>query len=68
MQMKQDSFAAKLRECRKRKGLSIRKAARLLELSPSTLQRYESGIGSPSIARLSKIAIVLNLEVKYQAK
>lgn len=56
-------FPKRLRALRIKKGLSMRKAAELLGISLSMLQRYESGENSPSIERLSRFASILKVDV-----
>ena len=41
---------------REAKGLSIRRCAAMLEMSPTSVQRYEKGLTQPNLATLDKIA------------
>ncbi len=54
-------LAARLREERRRRRLSIRRLAELGGLSPTTIHQIETGRGSPSLATLQAIATVLGV-------
>ncbi len=49
-------FAERLKEIRKKRGYTLRRAAELLEISHSTLACYESGRNQPDIETLGKLA------------
>jgi len=61
--MRPSAFRGNLRSLRKARGLSLRAAARLIGVSLSTLQRYESLETSPSIERVEKIARAFNVDI-----
>ena len=54
---------SKIKELRKEKGLSQRKLADMLNVSPSYIQKIESNKKNPSISTLKKISNALNIEV-----
>jgi transcriptional regulator with XRE-family HTH domain len=54
-------LAARLREERRRKHLSLRKLAELSALSPTTIHQIEAGRGSPSLATLQALASTLGV-------
>jgi len=54
-------LAARLREERRRKHLSLRKLAELSALSPTTIHQIEAGRGSPSLATLQSLASTLGV-------
>jgi len=56
-------FPEILKSLRTANGLSIREAAKEFEISPSLLQRYESGKVSPGYKKIIKIAEVLRVPV-----
>jgi transcriptional regulator with XRE-family HTH domain len=49
-------FPSAFKAIRKKKKLSVRKAAKELGLSPSTIQRYEAGTSEPGLETLISIA------------
>lgn len=64
MTMKNTSkFPEILKSLRKANQLSVRKAAKEFGISPSSLQRYESGEVMPSLERAAKMAEVLRVPV-----
>jgi transcriptional regulator with XRE-family HTH domain len=54
-------LAARLREERRRRKVSIRRLAELSGLSPTTVHQIETGHGSPSLATLQAIAGTLGV-------
>src|SRR4249919_3617763 len=56
-------IGARLREERTRRGLSLRKLASILGLSPSALSQIETGRSRPSVSTL--YAIVNELEISF---
>lgn len=56
-------FPEILKSLRLANNLSIREAAKAFEISPSLLQRYESGEVSPGYQKVIKIAEVLRVPV-----
>lgn len=54
---------SKIKELRKEKGLSQRKLADMLEVSPSYIQKIESNKKNPSISTLEKISKALDIQV-----
>ena len=56
-------LAARLREERRRRRLSIRKLAEASGLSPTTVHQIEAGRGSPSLATLQALATTLGVPV-----
>jgi len=56
-------FPKRLRAIREMRGLSVRVAARIIGISPSTLQRWESGISSPSLEKITRSAERLNCTI-----
>lgn len=56
-----DTLAARLREERRRRRLSLRKLAEVSGLSPTTIHHIEAGQGSPSLATLQTLASTLGV-------
>ena len=54
-------LAARLREERRRRRLSLRKLAETSGLSPTTVHQIEAGRGSPSLATLQALASTLGV-------
>jgi transcriptional regulator with XRE-family HTH domain len=54
-------LAARLREERRRRRLSLRKLAEASGLSPTTIHQIETGRGSPSLATLQALASTLGM-------
>jgi transcriptional regulator with XRE-family HTH domain len=54
-------LAARLREERRRRRLSLRRLAEMADLSPTTVHQIERGQGSPSLATLQAIAKTLGV-------
>lgn len=50
-------------ECRERKGVSLRELERSSGISRSTLQRAESGLVSPTLDQLDRIASTLKISI-----
>jgi len=57
------TLAARLREERRRRRLSLRRLAALSRLSPTTVHQIEAGRGSPSLATLQALATNLGVPV-----
>ena len=57
------SFPSILRNLRTANKLPVRKAADLFGISPSLLQRYESGSVVPGMTNMEKIADALGVSV-----
>ncbi len=55
----------KLREIRKKHGISQLKLALELNTSQNTISRYETGEREPGIAELIKIADYFNVSIDY---
>ena len=55
----------RLKEIRKTKGISQLKLALELNMTQSTISRYETGEREPGIAELIKIADYFNVSVDY---
>jgi transcriptional regulator with XRE-family HTH domain len=62
------AFLGNLKNLRKAQGLSLRAAARLIGVSLSTLQRYESRQTSPSIEKVDQIARAFNVDISVLIK
>lgn len=54
----------KIKELRKRAGLTQQELAKKSNLGISSIQRYESGERSPNVEALEKIAMGLNIDVR----
>ena len=59
------TFHERLQECRKKKSLTQRKFASLLEITERSYQRYELGEREPNIQTLIKIADFLDVDMNY---
>lgn len=59
-----EAFGARLRELRKSKKLTQEAFSEMLDLSPRQLIRIEQGENFPSVETLSKISLLLNVELK----
>ncbi len=55
------NFGIKLRERRLEKGLSLRRAAGLADITPSMLSQIENGQANPSLSTLRAVCAVLEL-------
>ena len=55
----------RLKEIRKRKGISQLKLAMDLHMNQNTVSRYETGEREPGISELIKIADYFNVSVDY---
>jgi transcriptional regulator with XRE-family HTH domain len=53
----------RLREMRKKRGLTVREQARVLQVSPSTLSELERGIAGISLERLQSVAHRLGVTI-----
>ena len=56
-------FLLELRSLRKRKGLSQSGLAKMLEVNEMTIRRYELGKTIPHVARLNKLAEILDYDI-----
>ena len=59
------SFGTKLRECRKKKGLSQNEVANILSTNHSVIGKYERDDVKPSIDAVIRLAEVLETTVAY---
>lgn len=55
----------KIRRLREKNGVTRQKLAYALNISESTLWRWEKGITVPSLEELKKIADLFNVDLKY---
>lgn len=60
-------FSERLRECRKRSGLSQEDAARCLEVAYSTYRRYEQGGTEPTVSEAARMADFFGVSLDYLA-
>jgi transcriptional regulator with XRE-family HTH domain len=58
--VKLKEIGTKIRDARKKSGLTLEQLARKVGISPITLQRIETGKNSPSVIVLDEIASALN--------
>lgn len=58
----------KLRDLRKKKGLSQRDVSKMLGLAPAAYGHYESGIRTPNIETACKIAKLYGVKVEQLVK
>lgn len=61
----QEALGQRLREIRKSRNLTQEVLSEMLDLSPRQLIRIEQGQNFPSVETLSKISILLNIDLKY---
>ena len=54
----------KIKECRKKSGLTQEKFAELIGVAPRHVSRIENGVNTPSVETLGKIAEILCVDVK----
>ncbi len=59
------SFGERLVEARKRKNLSQKKLAELLEVTPTSLNYWEKGKREPTVAMIKRISGILNVSADY---
>lgn len=59
------AYTDRLREARKRKGLSQAELAGYLGVGPSTLSGYETGFREPSMEVLNKLMHILEVDANY---
>jgi transcriptional regulator with XRE-family HTH domain len=52
-----DALPTLIRETRRRKGLTLRQAEKVLGLSYATISRYETGTQGPDVTNLRKILL-----------
>lgn len=60
-----DKFAKRLRELRNEKGISIRQAAKDLDVGKTTLSNYERGKRSPNKDFINRAADYYNVSADY---
>ena len=60
-----NNFGNKIRELRKKKGISQLRLATDLNTTQNTISRYETGEREPGIDELIKIADYFNVSVDY---
>lgn len=58
-------FGLRLKELRKRKGLTQKQLGDKLGVTKDAISHYENNTQTPSIDRLTKIAVCLNTSVDY---
>ena len=58
-------FSERLLLLRRKKGLSQRAVARLLDISPTNVMSYEKGVHAPSVAILAKLANIFNVSTDF---
>lgn len=56
-------LGARIKELRKKRGLTQEKMAELIEISPPSVSKIESGIYHPTEENIEKIANVLDVQV-----
>lgn len=61
----EETFSKRLKEIRKKSGLSQEKLAKELEISKSALSYYENGERIPDIVFLDKVCIYYNVSLDY---
>lgn len=59
------SFGKRLREARKKKGLTQASAAGLVEIDDTTLSKYENDKSEPDNQTLNKLATLYNVSVDW---
>lgn len=59
-----ENISQKIRDMRRRSGLSLQRAAHRMDTSPATLSRYENGWQRFEIYTLNKIATALGYRLK----
>ena len=58
-------FSDRLKECRKKAGVSQEDAAKCLEIAYSTYRRYEQGGTEPSISEATRMADFFGVSLDY---
>ena len=58
-------LASRLRSCREFRGVNKAEMARTLDIAPSSMTYYESGLAIPSVDKLYAIADYLGTSVDY---
>lgn len=58
-------FAERLKEARKRKGISQRALAQELEITHSEVSKYENRVREPGLGKLVGIALALGVSTDY---
>jgi len=61
------SIAIRIRESRKLKKISQKELSELISVTASAISQYETGQSEPSIKKLSKIAIALDVSFEWLA-
>lgn len=60
-----NTFCERLKECRKKAGLSQEDTAKCLEVAYSTYRRYEQGGTEPTISEAARIAEFFGVSLDY---
>lgn len=58
-------FSDRLKECRKKTGVSQEDAAKCLEIAYSTYRRYEQGGTEPTISEAARMAEFFGVSLDY---
>ena len=61
------TFSDRLKECRKKTGVSQEDAAKCLEIAYSTYRRYEQGGTEPTISEAARMAEFFGVSLDYLA-
>lgn len=61
----QEKVARNIRRYRKAKGFTQKHMAKLMEVTPAAVCRWESGKGSMPLTTLDKISNILEVDVRY---
>lgn len=59
------SFSEQIREARLKRGLTQEQLAELIDISPRTYKKYETGKTVPRIQTIRKLCIALNTSSDY---
>ena len=65
--MGNETLAVRLKELRKRRGLSLQKVGALVGVSKNSIYKWESGQAHPSIKNLSALAKTFEVEAVFLA-
>lgn len=60
-----NSYTTRLKKLRIENGLTIKELSRLLNISTTTLSKYENNITSPKSNTLFKICVLFNVRLDY---
>lgn len=63
--MIRDTVGDRIRDLREKMGLSREKFAEKLDSKKSTVQSWESGLGTPSLEKIAAIAKLCNVSTDY---